>query len=209
MAISRDRRVDRAECDRADVALVGRLRGGDVAALEPLFERHRDGCVRFARRLVGPSDAEDVVSEAFLAMVRAIERGNGPRRSVRAYLHQAIWTAAARRWSRPDEPIDVVEEPGSRGAAPLVEGDLERLDDRAGLALAMASLPAHWRRVLWLVEVEGCSMAEVGALLHIAPSAAAALAYRARKAFRTAYLSSSDAEGVNPPPRRPTIPIAA
>lgn len=191
MAMSGDRRVDRAGCDRADVALVGRLRGGDVAALEPLFERHRDGCVQFARRLVGPSDAEDVVSEAFLAMVGAIQRGNGPRTSVRAYLHQAIWTASARRWSRPDEPVDVVDAPGSSrlGRLPMA-GELDRFDDRSRLAPALATLPAHWRRVLWLVEVEGCSMAEIGAELSIAPSAAAALAYRARKALRTAYLAS-------------------
>jgi RNA polymerase sigma factor (sigma-70 family) len=191
MVTSGDRRVDRAGCDRADVELVERVRRGDLAALEPLHDRHRAGCERFARRLVGPSDAEDVVSEAFLAMVAAIERGHGPRTSVRAYLHQAIWTAAARRWKRCDEPTDEVVELSPRAPVAPCGRDLDRLDDRVGLAPAMASLPPHWRRVLWLVEVEGRSMAEIGAELTIAPSAAAALAYRARKALRSAYLATA------------------
>jgi RNA polymerase sigma factor (sigma-70 family) len=188
METMRDRTNDRSGCDRDDMELVNRLREGDLSALAPLFDDHRRGCVQFARRLVGPSDAEDLVSEAFLAMVSAIGNGRGPQRSVRAYLHQAIWSCASRRWSRRDEPVATVLETPSGEALDVWMHEHDHLDQRDELVGAMSTLAPRWRRVLWLVEVEGRSMSEVGDELDIAPSAAAALAYRARKALRAAYL---------------------
>jgi DNA-directed RNA polymerase specialized sigma24 family protein len=110
---------------------------------------------------------------------------------VRAYLHQAIWSCASRRWSRRDEPVASIVESPSGEAVDAWMREHDRLDARDELMTAMSSLAPRWRHVLWLVEVEGRSMSEVGAELAIAPSAAAALAYRARKALRAAYLAGS------------------
>jgi hypothetical protein len=70
-------------------------------------------------------------------------------------------------------------------------------DDMALLGLernlvgeALQALPARWRTVLWLTEVEGLSPAEVSRRIGIKPNAVAALAYRARKGLREAYLQA-------------------
>jgi hypothetical protein len=55
---------------------------------------------------------------------------------------------------------------------------------------ALQALPARWRTVLWLTEVEGLSPAEVSRRIGIKPNAVAALAYRARKGLREAYLQA-------------------
>lgn len=182
----RDGTEGRARSDLADLELVALLHGGSRWALAPLFEKHHAGCVQFARRLVPEAEAEDVVSEAFIAMVAAIDHDRGPRTSVRAYLHQAIWSRSTRRWARREDPVDSFDG-GAEGFVDPMAGYGERLGDRSDLAQAMATLSPRWRDVIWMVEVEGQSMAEVGARLDIAPSAAASLVYRARKALREAY----------------------
>ena len=55
---------------------------------------------------------------------------------------------------------------------------------------ALQALPERWRTVLWLTEVEGMSPAEVSERIGIKPNAVAALAYRARKGLREAYLQA-------------------
>ncbi|MGH9040247.1 MAG: sigma factor-like helix-turn-helix DNA-binding protein, partial [Acidimicrobiia bacterium] len=55
---------------------------------------------------------------------------------------------------------------------------------------ALQALPSRWRTVLWLTEVEGLSPAEVSRRIGIKPNAVAALAYRARKGLREAYLQA-------------------
>ncbi|WP_053206085.1 sigma factor-like helix-turn-helix DNA-binding protein [Jiangella muralis] len=54
-------------------------------------------------------------------------------------------------------------------------------------ATALASLPARWRHVLWLVDVERYSPSELGSRLSMTPNAVSSLAARARKALRAAY----------------------
>lgn len=182
----RDQAEGRALSDLADIELVALLHRGSRWALAPLFEKHHAGCVQFARRLVSEAEAEDVVSEAFIAMVAAIDHDCGPRTSVRAYLHQAIWSRSTRRWSRREDPVDAFDG-GVEGFVDPLSAHGERLGDRTDLAAAMATLSPRWRDVIWMVEVEGRSMVEVGELLDIAPPAAASLVYRARKALREAY----------------------
>ncbi len=50
-----------------DAGFVERVLGGDKSAFGSLIDRHRSPAVAFARRLLGPEDAEDVVQEALLA----------------------------------------------------------------------------------------------------------------------------------------------
>src|SRR5436853_2129473 len=57
--------------------LIGQARGGDAAALNELFARHRDRlrrmvAVRLDRRLQGRVDASDVLQEAYLEAARRL-----------------------------------------------------------------------------------------------------------------------------------------
>lgn len=63
-----------------DLDLVRRARKGDREAFDRLFERHSDRLIAFATKLTGnPSQAEDLVQDAFLAALRGLAgyRGKG------------------------------------------------------------------------------------------------------------------------------------
>jgi len=49
-----------------DAKLVARVRAGDKSAFGVLIDRHRQGAIAFARRLVSRADAEDVVQDALI-----------------------------------------------------------------------------------------------------------------------------------------------
>lgn len=58
-----------------------------IAEIEDCYRRHGVGLVRFATVLVGPDDAQDVVSSAVL---RVLDKSRGGIESPKAYLYQAV-----------------------------------------------------------------------------------------------------------------------
>ena len=69
-----------------DAELIAAVRGGDVDAYGELFARHVDAARRLARQIAGPSDADDLVSDAFTKVLLVLQRGGGPDLAFRAYL---------------------------------------------------------------------------------------------------------------------------
>jgi len=57
-----------------------------------LYQRHSDELIRFATVLVGPNDAADVLSDAFVSVLSS--RALSSVRNSRAYLFQAVLNAA-------------------------------------------------------------------------------------------------------------------
>ena len=135
------------------------------------------------------ADAEDAVAEGFARVFAALPRMAGRQIAFRPYLLTCVRNAATDRLRR-ERRIDLREQmPETAGSA--------QADDMALLGLernlvgeALQALPARWRTVLWLTEVEGLSPAEVSRRIGIKPNAVAALAYRARKGLREAYLQA-------------------
>src|SRR6059058_2646777 len=73
-----------------DAELIAAVRGGDVDAYGELFARHVDSARRLARQIAGPSDADDLVSDAFTKVLLVLQRGGGPDLAFRAYLLTAV-----------------------------------------------------------------------------------------------------------------------
>src|SRR5947207_10089575 len=64
--------------DTDDVALVERVRAGDVAAFEPLVEKYRQRVYRLARNVLHDSEeAFDVAQEAFIRAFQALPTFRG------------------------------------------------------------------------------------------------------------------------------------
>lgn len=170
--------------------LLDRAREGDRSAFGTLYLRHRDA----ARKVAGmcassAADAEDAVAEGFARVFAALPRMAGRQIAFRPYLLTCVRNAATdrlRRERRIDLREQMPETPGSAQADDMALMGLER--NLVGEALQ--ALPARWRTVLWLTEVEGLSPAEVSRRIGIKPNAVAALAYRARKGLREAYLQA-------------------
>jgi RNA polymerase sigma factor (sigma-70 family) len=170
--------------------LLNRAREGDKTAFGALYLRHRDAARKVAGMCATSSaDAEDAVAEGFARVFAALPRMAGRDISFRPYLLTAVRNAATdrlRRERRVDLRDTVPDEPAGLTADDIALLGLER--NLVGEALQ--ALPSRWRTVLWLTEVEGLSPAEVSRRIGIKPNAVAALAYRARKGLREAYLQA-------------------
>ena len=167
-----------------DVALLLAVRAGDADASAELWHRCVGDARRFARSLVRDSDVDDVVAEAFAKMLRALKSDRGPVDHPARYLMVAVRTTAFTMTSKQARANELANRLASDDVVTDMTPDLG--DDR--IMEAFATLSPRWRKVLWLAEVEGLSPLELGERLDLTPAAASALAYRARRALREAYL---------------------
>src|SRR6188768_425800 len=170
----------------SDAELVRATRDGSRRAYAALYARHSLSALKYAKTLTS-SDADDVVSEAFLKVYAAIKAGRGPEEDFRYYIRSAVrntyvsMVRARRTVPAGDSIEDVV---GDRGA------DIASLRSFDGSATARAflSLPSRWQEVLWYTEVEGFTREHTATLLGMNANAVSALSFRAREALRTAWL---------------------
>ncbi|HQZ33750.1 MAG TPA: sigma-70 family RNA polymerase sigma factor [Ilumatobacteraceae bacterium] len=172
----------------SDAELIAGARKGDSDAYGELYRRHVDSARAAARALArSNSDADDLTSEAFARVLRALQGGGGPEVSFRPYLVTAVRNVfydKVRR-NREDPSPDMSDEVN----VALLDAANSQ-EDGAFASAAFATLPERWQLVLWHTEVEGRSVAEVAPILGLAPNAVAALAYRAREGLRQAYLQA-------------------
>jgi RNA polymerase sigma factor (sigma-70 family) len=170
----------------SDEELAERTRTGDTDAYRELWQRHSRAGHTAARSFSRLADPDDLVSEAFLQILRALQRGGGPREAFRPYLYRTIRNLALNR-RQTDAPVslDVVAE------LPAESGDPETtVMENTITVRAFRTLPERWQTVLWYTEVEGLEPAESAPFLGLTPNGAAALAYRAREGLKKAWLQA-------------------
>ena len=183
--------------DFSDQDLLGRVRGGDTSAFGDLYAHHSGAAHRAARRMVrDPQLAEDLVSESFARVFKALRSENGPRGDLFPYLLVTMRNVAS-SWGRDRVRWKPVGDDDSaflpRDARDLQAAADEAPVDRQNMTLtssAFGTLPARWRTVLWYLEVEGESATEVGRRLALSDVAVRQLARRAREGLREAYLTA-------------------
>lgn len=122
-----------------------------------------------------------------------IRCGSRPR-SFRAYLLTALRSAAyeAARHHARYRPTEIdIDKPGT--AMPVSADHADAVADRlAAQPVKRAfAVPQRWRAVLWASAVQDRSATEIGEMFGLSPNAASALTYRARKALRTALMSTA------------------
>ncbi|CAM3991222.1 sigma-70 family RNA polymerase sigma factor [Kibdelosporangium persicum] len=181
--------LDAGEEPFHDRDLLAALRAGEDAAFGELFSRHADAVRRLARSLAADrADAEDLTAEAFFRVLQAIRRGAGPVDNVRSYL-LIVTRRVAWEWSERRRDVPVSDEVLSHraGENPDTSGQAH---ERNLITRAFTSLPERWRSVLWKVEVEGERPAVVADNFGLSANATAALARRARRGLRAAYLQA-------------------
>jgi RNA polymerase sigma factor (sigma-70 family) len=173
-----------------DLDLVEQARDGSQDAIVELWVRHYPAALAAARRTSRqPRDAEELASDAFSNMLGAFASGGGPTGSVRAYLLTSVRNLAVTRSRRSSssevlsEDVAVFED-GSRA----LPDPMSRQTEMSMMRQAFAALPRRWQVILWRTAVDHDRNIEIGHDLGISPNAVAALAKRARRGLRQAYL---------------------
>lgn len=141
----------------SDEKLMQLYRGGDQDAFRTLFERQRGPLLRFVRRTaIDSSDAEEIVQETWMAVIRGKERYVPDARFV-TYLFSIARRRAMDRWRRrgrrpeledPDA-LDQVASPARTQPEALVAGEALA----TAIAAALDALP-HLQREAFLLRAE-------------------------------------------------------
>ena len=194
--------------------LIERLRAGDERAFAELVDRHHAGMVRFARTYVASEAiAEEVVQDAWAALVKGIERFEG-RSSVKTWLYRVVANRASTTGVREHRtvPLSALGS-GEDGGEPAVSPDrftegmwssaprpwedaerrLESLELREELRVALDGLPPRQRLVVTLRDVEGLSSEEVRELLELSEANQRVLLHRGRSHLRQALEDAHEA----------------
>lgn len=173
-----DRRDDSEIAD-----LVSRAQSGNTASLSQLFERLVDRIYRFfAIRTSDREVAEDLTQTVFLEMIRSL-----PRYKVRGSTKFTTWLFQIARFrlidhyrrQRPSVPIEAAPEPSHE---PLAEVDPFAADR---LKAALQTLPERYQTVLHLRFREGCSSAEIAAIMQTSTLNVRVIQFRALRALRS------------------------
>jgi RNA polymerase sigma-70 factor (ECF subfamily) len=178
-----------------DLALVERVRAGDVAAFEPLVERYRHRVYRLARNVLRDSEeALDVAQEAFIRAFQALPTFRGQSAfytwlfritlnvaSDRARQRAARGRAFGTERVEEDEWDRTLVDPGDGP-----DTSAARAEERRRIARALESLPTHHRAIIMLSDLEGLSYREIAEVLGIPMGTVMSRLHNARKRLRAA-----------------------
>jgi len=153
--------------ESSDPELVERARGGEREAFGFLYRRHQACVYRFARAMTGsPAVAEDIVQEVFLALMRDLERYDATRAGLRTYLF-GIARNLARYKARSVRrliSLDQVEE-ASEFQDPAAA--LSTSQESRRLRECLAGLPARYREVIILCDLQELDYAATAVVLSV------------------------------------------
>jgi RNA polymerase sigma-70 factor (ECF subfamily) len=171
--------------DRLDEAeLIGRVRARDPKAFDELVRRYLRRAFSVAYHVMQHrEDAEDLVQDAFIAVLEQIDRYD-PQRPFAPWFFRIVVNRGlnARKSRRVRQTEPVPEGTASAGVTP--EMFAERAELYARLREAVDDLPERHRLIVRLVELEGFSTAEVAQMLDLSPSTVRWYLHEARHRLR-------------------------
>lgn len=160
--------------------LLDAARKGRESAFMQLFQEHHLPLFRFAFRLTGSeADAEDVVQECFLELLRPACSYDPERTPLRTYLFGVVRNQSLRRWrSR------AMVSPTDPRHSPSPESELLRAEMEDVVAQAVMQLPEKQRAVLILAHYEQMPLAEIASVMNLELAAVKSRLQRARAGLK-------------------------
>jgi RNA polymerase sigma-70 factor, ECF subfamily len=197
----------------SDDELLRLLRAGDESAFITLYRRRQGGIYRFALRMSGSETiAEDVTQEVFMTLMRGDGNYDSSRGSFSAYLFGVARNQVRRRLEKDRFLSPIYEDAEDRESStpeslitmndPL--GDLTRKEMIASVRQAVLALPAHYREVVVLCDLQEMSYAEAADALGCAVGTVRSRLHRARALLVEKLRAYQAAEGAAEGPQSDT-----
>ena len=167
----------------AELALIEACRRGEREALHTFYERYRRRVFSLIARIVGAQDAEELAQEVFLRAFRGLEKFRGDaqlstwmyRLAVNAALSHATRAQARARRDLGEEALMALPAEDAPATDPRLRARLER---------ALHALPAGYRAVLVLHDVEGLQHEEIADILGCRVGTSKSQLHKARAKMR-------------------------
>ena len=182
-----------------DAELLARLISGEKLAFEELVRTHHSAMKRTAAAIIGEAQAEEVVQDTWLAVIKHLSNFEG-RSSLKTWLFSIVMNEAKGRLRKSKREVFIDDQPGGEGLfdqgtfladghwaqAPSLWHDnspevlLSHEDFRRCLEKTLSKLPEVQRSVLTLREYQGLELEEICNILEISASNIRVLIHRAR-----------------------------
>lgn len=153
--------------------LIARLQAQDEAAFEELIRQYEKKVYSLCARMCGNAeDAEEAAQDAFLALWRGIDRFR-QESSLSTWIYRLASNACIdlmRRKKKGAGSVSLDDEElfvDAVDPAPQPHEEAERRETQRLLQEGLLSLPAEYRSILLLREIEGLSYSEISAALDL------------------------------------------
>ena len=146
--------------------------GGDAAAFETLYARHRGGLFRFVLRAVKDRGvAEELFQEVWVRVIEARER-YAPKARFTTWLYTIAHNLLVDHWRKKGLSLAVLDEEDVPSESANPARQAEAREALARLVHALESLPAAQHEAFLLHEEGGLSVAEIAAVTGVGEEAA-------------------------------------
>jgi RNA polymerase sigma factor (sigma-70 family) len=167
----------------SDDELVARVRLGDAAAFEAVYDRYHHPLLGFCRHMLGSqAEAEDALQHVFIAAHRTL-RTDERHLQLKSWLYAVAGNRcrSVLRARREDVPLEAVREPATAGLA--LADEVERREELKLLLVDVAGLPEDQRAALVLAELGDLAHDEIAATLDVRTDKVKALVFQARESL--------------------------
>ena len=161
-----------------DESLVSRAQSDDDRAFGELIERYETKVYSLALKMLrNPEDAEDVLQDTFLRAYRGIKSFQG-HSTFSTWVYRITANSALMKLRKKKLPTVSIDDADERevpiNIADWAPGPVEQLlneETRQAMSEAIDALPAEFRQVFVLRDVEGLSNADVAEILDLSVAA--------------------------------------
>lgn len=181
----------------SEAALIARCLAGDGESFRPLVKAHERQAFVVALRMLGRrADAEDVVQQAFVDAYAALDQfdGGGRERAFAAWFLRIVINRCKdvlKSKKRTETSLDAVEVAGEAAVFSHVPRGPEKAhaesERRHLLARALVAVPAKYREVLILKDVEDLPYEEIRSVLRLPITTLKIRVVRARAMLRERF----------------------
>jgi RNA polymerase sigma-70 factor (ECF subfamily) len=171
------------QIDEDEQRLVRACQGGDRAALHLFYQRYVGRVRTLVTRIVGPGETDELTQEVFVKALRGIHGFRGEsqlgtwiyRLAVNAALSYATREQGRQRRQLGDDMLQLLPAESQQHSDPFLRSRLEA---------ALSALPAGYRAVLVLHDIEGLQHEEIAQILGVRVGTSKSQLHKARARMR-------------------------